>query len=69
VERGRGVARPAAQPGACGDSLGELDRHAESTAGRFQHGLRRAHGEIRLGRPEIGAVHGERNAGLGAPDD
>jgi len=63
VEHGPRVARAAAQAGAHGDPFGELDRHAERAAGRFQRRARRAHREVGLGRAEIRAVHRERDAG------
>ena len=68
MKRGRRVARAAAQSGAHGDPFGELDRHAERAASRFERRTRRAHGKIGLGGAEIRTVHRERDAGLGTGD-
>jgi len=69
VQRGGGVARAAAQPGAHGDPLGELDSHAEAVARGVEHGPRRPHGQILLHRTEVGTIHLQGNAGCCAPHD
>jgi hypothetical protein len=50
------VARPAAQPGARRDALGQLDPDAEPLPRHGQRGARGPHREVVVGRSQVGPV-------------
>ena len=62
VQRRCAVARPATESGPNRNTLGERDRHSEAVAGRVEHGSRRAHRKIFVGRPQIRSADLERHA-------
>jgi hypothetical protein len=68
MQRGGGVARPAAQPGAHGDPLGQREMNTEAAARRTEHGVGGAHRQV-VGRgTEVGPVHRECHTGGRARD-
>src|SRR6266849_862503 len=68
MQRRGAVTRAATESGPNGNTLGERDRYSEPVARRVEHGSRRSHGKIFIGRPEIRSVDLERYAGVGATD-
>ncbi len=62
VQRRGAVARPATESGPNRNTLGQGDRHSESVTRRVEHGSRRTHRKIFVGRPQIRSVDRERHA-------